>query len=172
MASLMENMIEVLQDECREYEELCKLSKEKTSIIVAGDLPGLEKMTEAEQEVVGRINKLEKKRLEVTSDIANVMNMDPNNMKVRDLIPLLASRPTEQKKLQDTCDKLQKVVGEMKTANEQNGELIKHSLEMVEFDLNLLQAMKGAPETANYGRGAYNTGSQIGNVKHGFDAKQ
>lgn len=172
MASLMENMIEVLQDECKEYETLCKLSKEKTSIIVAGDLQGLEKITEAEQEVVGRITKLEKKRTEVTADIANVMNKDPKTMKVRELIPLLASRPTEQERLRETCDHLQKVVGEMKTSNEQNGELIKHSLEMVEFDLNLLQAMKGAPETANYGKGAYNVGSQIGSVKHGFDAKQ
>lgn len=172
MASLMENMIEVLQDECREYEELCKLSKEKTPIIVAGDLPGLEKITVLEQEVVGRISKLEKKRVEVTSDIADVMNKDPKTMKVRDLIPLLAGRPAEQKRLQETCDQLQKVVGEMKRANEQNGELIRHSLEMVEFDMNLLQSMKTAPETANYGKGAYNVGNQIGNVRHGFDAKQ
>ena len=45
-------------------------------------------------------------------------------------------------------------------------------LEMVEFEMNLLQAMKAAPETANYNRGAYNTGNTMGVTPGGFDAKQ
>ncbi len=43
---------------------------------------------------------------------------------------------------------------------------------MVNFDLNLVQAMRTAPETANYNRGAYNTGSVMGNANGYFDAKQ
>ena len=43
---------------------------------------------------------------------------------------------------------------------------------MVEFELGLLQAMKQAPETANYSRGAYNTGDTMGDSRKGFDAKQ
>ena len=38
--------------------------------------------------------------------------------------------------------------------------------------LNLLTAMRTAPTTANYNKGAYNTGSVIGTGNHGFDAKQ
>ena len=172
MASLMENLIEVLQEECREYEELCRLSKEKTPTIVAADLEALQKITDLEQQVVSRINRLDKKRVEVTGDIANVLNMKADTLKLRDLLPVLASRPKEQKMLSDVCDALHDVVGRMRVTNEQNGELLKHSLEMVAFDMNLLQAMKGAPETANYSKGAYSTGSQIGNNRHGFDAKQ
>ena len=43
---------------------------------------------------------------------------------------------------------------------------------MVEFEMNLLQASKAAPETANYNRGAYNAGDTMGVIDHGFDAKQ
>ena len=32
--------------------------------------------------------------------------------------------------------------------------------------------MKSAPETANYNRGAYNTGAQMGVETSAFDAKQ
>ena len=46
-----------------------------------------------------------------------------------------------------------------------------HSLEMVEFDMNLLQAMKAAPETANYNKGAYTAGEVIGTDRGSFDAK-
>ena len=49
--------------------------------------------------------------------------------------------------------------------------MIANSLEMVEFDLNLLQAMKAAPETANYNRGAYSAGETMGVERGGFDAK-
>ena len=43
--------------------------------------------------------------------------------------------------------------------------------EAVEFDMNMLQSMKAAPETANYNRGAYSAGTHMG-VDGRFDAKQ
>ena len=42
MASLMENLISVLQEECTSYEELLELSMKKTQIIVQADLEGLQ----------------------------------------------------------------------------------------------------------------------------------
>ena len=56
--------------------------------------------------------------------------------------------------------------------NEQNRQLIVSMLEMIEFDINLFQAMKAAPETANYNKGAYSARSVIGVDRGGFDAKQ
>ena len=38
MASLMENLIDILNQEGREYEELLVLSQQKTPVIVRGDL--------------------------------------------------------------------------------------------------------------------------------------
>ena len=172
MASLMENLIEVLNGESSEYEGLLKLSQKKTAFIVKGDLENIQKITDEEQEWVGRLNRLEKKRVEVTTDIANVLNKDVTTLKLTQLIQLLNARPAEQKMLSDVVDRLQKVVREMQLINERNGELIRHSLELVEFDLNLLQAMKTAPQTANYNRGAYNAGNTYSAGYNGFDAKQ
>ena len=172
MASLMENLISVLQDEGVAYEELLELSMKKTPIIVSGDLEGLQKITDEEQIVVAKINHLDAKREEVTKDIANVLNKDVKSLKLVDIIHLLSQRPIEQKQLATAHDKLKEVVGQMTRVNEQNKELIKQSLEMVEFDLNLIQAMKSAPQTANYTRSAYNTGAVMGRSNGGFDAKQ
>lgn len=168
----MENLIEVLQQEYTEYNGLLELSRRKTPIIVAGDLENLQKITDEEQEWVGRITHLEKKRTEVTADIANVLNKDVKTMKLRDLVQMLAARPAEQKQLADACDGLQNVVHQVQSVNEQNRELIQHSLELIEFDMNLLQSAKSAPQTANYNRGAYSAGETMGTVNHGFDAKQ
>ena len=172
MASLMENLIMILQEEGTAYRELLELSMKKTPIIIEGNLEGLQKITDEEQNVVARINHLDGKREEVIKDIANVTNRDVTNLKLADIIRLLSPRPTEQAQLAKAHDELKEVVGNMVRVNEHNRDLIQSSLEMVEFDLNLIHSMKSAPQTANYNRGAYNTGSIMGRNKGGFDAKQ
>ena len=172
MASLMENLISILQKEGDAYEELLELSMKKTPIIVSGDLEGLQKITDEEQVIVARVNRLDAKREEVTKDIANVLNKDVKKLKLVDIINLLSQRPVEQKQLASAHDKLKEIVGQMTRVNEQNRELIKSSLEMVEFDLNLIHSMRSAPQTANYNKGAYSAGSFVGRSSGGFDAKQ
>ena len=62
MASLMENLIDVLDRESTEYEALLQLSQRKTPIIAGGDLAELQKITDEEQELVSRIHNLDKQR--------------------------------------------------------------------------------------------------------------
>lgn len=172
MASLMENLIDILDKESSEYEVLLGLSQRKTPIIASGSLENLQKITDEEQELVSRINHLEKQRIEITADIANVLNKDVKTLKLTNLIVMLEGRPAEQKALASAHDRLQAAVHGLKRANEQNRELLDNALEMVEFEMNLLQATKAAPETANYNRGAYNVGDTMGVVNSGFDTKQ
>lgn len=172
MASLMENLIEVLDKESREYESLLGLSMKKTPVIVSGNLEELAKITEEEQIVVSRIANLDTKRQELFADIANVINRDVKKLMLADLVDILAQRPQEQQKLAKVHDRLKTVVHEVERVNNQNRTLIQNALEMVEFDMNMLQAMKTGPETANYNRGAYNTGAQMGPGAGGFDARQ
>ncbi len=172
MASLMENLIEVLGKECAEYEGLLQLSQKKTPVIIKGDLEELQKITDEEQNYASRLANLEKQRSVVYADIANVINKDVNTLKLDYLIAMLESRPAERDALANLHDRLKVAVRGLQRVNEQNRELLTNALEMVDFELNLLQAMKAAPETANYNRGAYNTGNTMGVTPGGFDAKQ
>ena len=85
MASLMENLIQVLEQESEEYEGLLSLSQKKTPIIVSSDLEKLQKITDDEQVIVSRINQLERKRTEVVADIANVLNRDVDTLKLEQI---------------------------------------------------------------------------------------
>ena len=172
MASLMEVLIDVLEQENQEYEKLLSLSMRKTSVIVSEDLTELAKITDEEQIIVGRINHLDHQRNEAVNDIADVLNKDVDKLKIADLIRMLAARPEEQEKLAIVFDKLRESVRSVKRVNEQNRELIKDALELVRFNMNVLQSMNKAPESANYNRGAYNTGDMIGTSYMTFDAKQ
>lgn len=172
MASLMENLIDVLERENTEYENLLALSLRKTPVIVSEDLKELAKITDEEQIIVSRINHLDTERNETINDIANVLNKDVTQLRIVNLIKMLAARPEEQEKLARVFDKLQANVRSVKRVNEQNRELLLSALDMVQFNMNVLQSMKAAPETANYNRGAYNTGDVIGTNQMSFDAKQ
>lgn len=172
MASLMEVLIDVLEQENQEYEKLLSLSMQKTSVIVSEDLVELTRITDEEQIIVSRINHLDHKRDEAVNDIADVLNKDVDKLKIVDLIKMLAARPEEQEKLAIVFDKLKESVRGVKRVNEQNRELIRNALELVQFNMNVLQAMNKAPESANYNRGAYNTGDMIGTSHMTFDAKQ
>ena len=172
MASLMEVLIDVLEQESREYEELLALSMRKTPVIVSENLDELSKITDDEQIIVSRINHLDAQRIEAVNDIANVLNKDVANLKIVDLIKMLASRPEEQEKLATAFDRLRENVRNVKRVNEQNRELIEQALELVQFNMNVLQSMNKAPETANYNKGAYSTGDMIGTSSKAFDAKQ
>ena len=168
----MEDLISILEQENSLYEDLLKLSMSKTPVLISGDLEALSRITEDEQEIVNKVNALDKKREEGMKDIANVLGKDVKTLKLTDLIDVLRSRPAEQNRLAAIYDKLSDTIGQMKRTNEQNRELIESSLEMVQFDMNVLQAYKAAPETANYSKNALNSGAYMGNTKGGFDAKQ
>ena len=172
MASLMESLIDNLEKENEAYNRLLKLSMEKTPVIISADLDALARITDDEQGVVNQINALDRKRQDNMKDIANVINKEVDSLKVVDLIDILKGRPAEQNRLAEIYDKLRDTLAQMKRVNEQNKQLIESSLEMVQFDMNVLQAYKAAPETANYTSNAYSAGTYMGTDKGAFDAKQ
>lgn len=172
MASLMETLIEVLEKENLEYGNLLALSMKKTPVIVSDDIKVLAEITDEEQIIVSRINHLDKQRIDAVNDIANVLNKDVTKLKIADLIKMLAARPQEQARLASVFDDLRRNVRAVKQINEQNRELIENALELVQFNMQVIQAMNKAPETANYNREAYNTGDVIGTATKAFDAKQ
>ena len=172
MASLVETLVDVLDRECSLYEKLLGLSSQKTTIIVKGDLKALAEITDEEQYIIGDIQGLEKERTTAMKDIANVLNMDVNSLKLTDLIQVLEKRPADQRNLAVQRDRLVAVADNVRRVNGQNQELLKSSIEMVQFEMNIIQASKRAPQTANYSRAADTTGECLGYTSGGFDAKQ
>ncbi len=170
MASLMDDLLDVIEKEDNHYRRLIALSTEKKDAIVGSDIRKLEEITNEEQEVTSILKNLETKRTEVLGDMAVVLNQDPETLTVQKMITLLEKQPKEQKALSDLRDRLRHTLDEMSTVNEQNRILLEQALEMVNFDLTLFKSLRQAPETANYDKNAYNTGELLGSS--GFDAKQ
>lgn len=170
MASLMDDLLGVLDSEEKGYRQLITLSEEKRQVIIDADITRLDEITEQEQLVADQLHNLELKRVGILSDMAVVLGQNPSELTVERMIHILAKQPEEQQKLIDSRVRLRAALDEMKKWNQQNKILLEHALEMVEFDLTLFKSLRQAPETANYDSKAYNTGTLLGSG--GFDAKQ
>ena len=169
MASLIEELIMVLGDEEKIYAEIIPVAEKKTQIIVNNDLQSLNSITEEEQELLGKISKLEKKRQEVIRNIGIVMNKKESELNFVTIIELLDGQEKEQEELRKLHDKLKRTIDVLSTLNERNQMLIKQSLEMIDFDINLMQSLRTSP-----GVGQYNIASEVEmqGMKSGmFDAK-
>ena len=98
MASLMETIIDVLTKEEEEYRTLIELSKKKTPIIIKGDIDALNRITEDEQNIVSKVQRYEKLRIQTMKDIAEVTNHAGEELNLPDLIEMMATRKEEQTK--------------------------------------------------------------------------
>lgn len=170
MASLMEELLEVLGEEEKQYKTLIELSNVKREAVIKANIEELGQVTIQEQDAASALLNLSHKRSRVLTDMATVLGKEPKDMTINKMIGYLESQPGEQKLLIERRDRLLEVGTQMQMLNKQNEALLKQALEMVEFDLTLLRSMRQAPETANYDRHAYNTGDLLGSS--GFDAKQ
>jgi len=172
MASLIDTLIDVLEKENSEYEEVFRLSMEETGKIVDRDLDGLADVVERIQLVVERINVLEKKRAEATDDIACVLSKDASTLTLDKLSGLLSKQKSEQAKIDAIHDKLKNTLSNVQRVNESNQALLNESLEMVQFEMNLVQSLRNAPQTANYSGTGYADDAPGYGGSGSFDAKQ
>lgn len=171
MAGLMDELIQNLEKENEVYQELLKISQEKTGIIVKGDIENLREIVEREQLVVERILPLEKRRVECTNDIAIVINRPAESLTLTRLSELMESQPEVQRRLRELHDKLHDTMTRMTRVNDMNKGLLQEALDLVNFDITLLNSINQAPITANYDKSAYNTEERM-ITRGGFDSRQ
>ena len=170
MASVVEELILVLEEENKIYSELSEYAEKKRQILIEADIEALEKLTVLEQNASDELLSKSNRHVAILKDIAVVLGKDSSDITVTKLIEYLETQPIFQQKLIVARDNLLQTATELKQKNNLNEILLNQAMEMTEFDITLFKSMRQAPQTANYNRNAYNTGTLLGGS--GFDAKQ
>ena len=170
MASLVEELVTILIKEEELYGKLNEYGEQKIQILIDADIPALEKLTELEQEASDELLSLSNKQITNLKDIATVIGKADEQMTVTKLIGYLDAQPDIQAQLTTARDNLIDTANKLQRINQQNVVLIQQAIEMTEFDITLFKSLRHAPETANYDKHAYNTGTILGSS--GFDTKQ
>ncbi len=171
MASLMEELITTLDEEEKIYRKLIPVEQDKTRAIIANDLKSLQDITVKEHDLVDQTTALEGKRERIVTDIATVLGKNPRNINLKGIAEALQNQPGDQMELQKVHDRLRRTVQQLQDINNQNKMLLKESLEMVEFNMNVIRSTRMSSGSSNYSSDA----SEVAGMapQHGmFDAKQ
>lgn len=173
MASLIDDLTAVLQQEKEIYQKLIPVSERKTEILIQGDLKLLQEVTDEEQSLLDQAMALEHHREEVIANMGMVLNREPKELDLSGLIALLAKQPEEKKRLEHLHDDLRRTMQRLVDVNVKNKNLIENSLEMIEFNMNFIQSTRMSPGNNNYNRNASAAGSADAGFGAGsFDARQ
>lgn len=158
MASIIENLITELNEEYALYEQLLEVSMEKTRAIVANDLERLADTTQKEQLLTDSLASVDHRRRVSMDNVANVLGKNPKEIKVMDIVNFLEGQPEFHDPLLKINEKLAKIARRVKEINDHNQNLIQEALSMIEYNINLIQNLNRAPETAEYSKDMFRGG--------------
>lgn len=157
MASIMDEFISILEQENEAYQELAEASTMKTDAIVYSKIDELARITDLEQDIMGKILKLEKKRIQVRKEMSNILKVPEESLTLLSMANMFERRPEDKQKLLDLRERIRLTLVDVARVNQENEALLKQSLEMLQYDMNLIRSTRVAPTTANYDKNAYNT---------------
>ena len=170
MASLIDLLIDDLNNEDTGYNKLLDLSNDKTSAIVKGDVDELQKIFLQEQKLIEELETVEQKRQEDVKDICSILRLPYEQIRVEHIVQILEKKPKEHDALEEVYLRLKRTLNQLTTVNDNNKLLLKESMDMIQFELDLARNSVMDPQTYNYGRTAYEEQGITGAT--GFDAKQ
>lgn len=154
---LIGTLIDILKKETDLYEDILKLSKNKTDLIVEGKISELESITSLEQSMILKLGKLEEEREKLVEQIALQLHVKASDITITNLEERFSGEQAEE--LNGCRNTLAKLVNELNTANELNSKLIRNSLDYIDFSINLLT-------------NAGSTGNNYGNSGQSNDLKK
>lgn len=101
---------------------------------------------------------------------AGTLRLPYEEIRVEHIVQILEKKAKEHDALQDIYLKLKRTLNQLTAVNENNKLLLKESMDMIQFELDLAKNAVLKPQTGNYGRTAYEEAEITGAT--GFDAKQ
>mgnify|MGYP001054606614 CR=1 FL=1 len=163
MASLIDLLIDDLNNEDTGYNKLLDLSNDKTSAIVKGDVDELQKIFLQEQKLIEELETVEQKRQEDVKEICSILRLPYEQIRVEHIVQILEKKPKEHDALEEVYLRLKRTLNQLTTVNDNNKLLLKESMDLARNSVM-------DPQTSNYGRTAYEEQGITGAT--GFDAKQ
>jgi len=152
-ATVLENLMKALEYEDMMINGILSLGREKTAYLVSNQPVELAKITPKEQKMSEQLSQLEDIRQMLNKKVASQLGMDAENPSVSQVCLKLDELMLlkEKQALAGIQEKLQSSMTELLKRNRLNSDLLKQSLEYVNFNLQILA--KPSSSVPRYGRG-------------------
>ncbi|MCL2386794.1 MAG: flagellar protein FlgN [Defluviitaleaceae bacterium] len=149
MAGMIDQLTDVMNQQAERHTELHGLSLEERDAIIQNDIEQLQKLVGLKNILVSQNSRLEKQRIALVNDIAEVMGHKIEDITLSNVIDILKDQPEDQERLREAGTKLREAVTKLQDVNELNKSLLESSIEFVEYSLNALRSTL-SPEPPEY----------------------
>ena len=163
MTAIWKNFIILLNQTLEIYEALLLLSRKKRQVLVEVKPQELEQLTKQEELLIIKAGQLETLRKAQTQEIITKLGLSPEQSQLATLIEHADSQTAER--LEEISEEFTEIAAELVELNELNEKLIKQSLDLVNYNINILSqnaaestyAPKGQPGVPGSGRSILDT---------------
>ena len=146
MAGLMIQLIGVLEEHAGLCETLVSLGTQKKDCIIKNDVDALRKITVQENTAVGRIQRVERMRVELVNDIAGVLNENAAELTLSRLAEIIKEQAEHPDFVQASA-RLKTAIEALQNLNEHNKLLLQNALEYIDFNINLIKSTYSGDQT-------------------------
>ena len=152
MAGIIYELAQVLEQEKECYEGIGTLVAYTETAVVNKNIEFLQEVVKTEEEFIGRLSLLEKKRDSLMKDIAIVTGMKYQSLTVAAIIEKIGKDTEIGQKLTKLREEIRTQLDEIKAKSELNKQLLTDSLELVDFTVNAIRSTKEYSHVGNYNR--------------------
>ena len=146
--NICNKIVAILENEIRIYREILALSNEKRQILVEGKAAELDQIVRTEQRLSTEVVTLEKERDEIIQSAVLSGMISKDEIIISKLSKKMDLESRRQ--INILVPQLAGILSELKTLNDINGELIKQSLEYIEYTVNIMSST-GTATNLTYG---------------------
>ena len=136
MTAMWDKLVLLLNQTLQIYQALLQLSRKKREILIAADPQALEQVTKQEEMIIIAAGKLEKLRLPLIQELAAAVGMASDQTALSTLIKHADSQTAA--KLTAISEQFTGITGELTQLNQLNEQLIKQSLNFINYNINVL----------------------------------
>lgn len=170
MAGIIYELVGVLEQENECYEGLETLATYTENAVVNKNIEFLQEVVKTQEEFVGRLTILNRKRENLMKDIAIVTGMNAQALTITQIIDKVGAETEIGVQLTEIRNSIQERLAALRKQSEFNKQLLTDSLDMVDFTVNALRGNRGYGHIGNYSR----PGEDVAEQRHQsmFDYRQ
>lgn len=152
MAGIIYELMDVLEEQAECYEGLNTLANYTENAVVNKNIEFLQEVVKTEEEFIGRMSNLEKKRESLMKDICIVTGIKQTEATITLIIEKVGADTEVGQKLIGLRDETKKQVDRLRRQSELNKQLLTDSLDLVNFMVNAIGTTQGYSHVGSYNR--------------------
>ncbi|MFY9496925.1 MAG: flagellar protein FlgN [Halanaerobiales bacterium] len=135
-------------EEYEEYTRLYEIVKNKQEAIINNDIQELAEILKEEQAIIEKIEEMEEAREKILNQLA--LEKDIDSKETITFTELMELMPAERVELEQIKEKFLQLLDKLQELNQENRELIEHSLKITESSLEFIREATGRTNLYNY----------------------